>query len=191
MQRFDIGASQLLSDDDDHDFSSTDSSNPDYLSPQSEGDEDEFDKHLLEFQSTLQNRTPRKALQNNDWALNAFSRWRMEEAPKKGHGVKIPERFEDIPIPRYNYVLSRFVMEAKNTTGDLCKSTTLYQIVARSNRTVKEIYTEEDYDLLKTPRFRRFTQVLDGVKTRQEKEDPRTRKVTTFTEDATTSFGQH
>ena len=187
MQRFDIGATQLLSDDNnqsDDDFSSTDSSDPDYIPSQSEEDEDEFDQHLAEFQSALDDRTPRRTLQNNEWALRAFSRWRMEEAPKQDRGVKIPKKFEEIPISRYNYVLSRFVMEAKDITGELYKSTTLYQIVAGLNRVIKDKYAEEDYDLLRTPRFRRFTQVLDGVmKARQEKEDPRTRKVSTFKED--------
>ena len=208
--RFDIGATQLLNASDesaDHngnlDSCSDDldddpnyepgSDGEDYASEDEEVDEheddydeiDEFEDHMEEFQQALGNRTPKKTSQNNDWALHTYARWRREEAPKKDAFVKIPFQFTEIPINRLNYVLSRFVIEARDTNGELFKSTTLYNIVAALNRVLRERHTgtNEDFDLLRTPKFRRFAQVLDGVmKERQQSEDPRTRKVDIFTQ---------
>ena len=188
-------------DSDDPDFAPTasqlnrDSSSSSTQSETDTDDFDEFEVHRSDFQTVLEKRTPLRTSQSNEWALKCYTRWCDEEAKKKHGFVKIPRAFEDIPVSRLNYILSRFVMEAKDIHGRPYKSTTLYSIVVGLNRVLKDKCTQSgddvEYDLLKTPRFKRFTQVLDGVlKERQQHEDPRTRKASTFSDGDYTKLWQ-
>ena len=171
---FSLGLSQLLADDDDEQFD----------------DIDEFSQNISLFQESLQGRIPERTKQSNQWAVNAYERW--SRSLKNGTGsdgsVDVPLLFSNLPLTRINYVLSRFVQEARDKKGDLYHSVTLHNLITGLNRTLKEEQSledaPEDVDLLHSLRFKRFQLVLDGVmKERQKVEDPRTRKVETFNDE--------
>jgi hypothetical protein len=146
--------------------------------------DNEFDQHYHLFQEAMEDRTPRSTKSSNAWALRTYARWAMVQSPKSSPGVYIPTRFQDIPLGRMNYVLSRFVQEAVDCNGYLYRPKTLYLLVAGLNRDLKErcaMTPNPDIDLLRTPMFKRFYLVLDGVlKHRQAAESPQQRKVDVF-----------
>ena len=143
----------------------------------------EFEDNIKMFEKALSDRTPDTTKKNNQWALNTYRRWAVLESPKVQVQAEIPKYFPDVPLGRINYVLGRFVMEATDFDGKPYKSKTLYNVVSGLNRVLKAMHegAGEEVDLFRTPRFKQFLNVLDGVlKDRQSKEDPRVRTVDTF-----------
>ena len=85
------------------------------------------------FNEVLNNVVPEATENSNKSALNCYTRW-VKSLDRTIPGNRtIPEDFKDLRTGRMNYVLGRFVMEARDLQGVLYTTTTLYSYVAALN----------------------------------------------------------
>lgn len=111
--------------------------------------------------SLLANRIPESTDHSTTWALNRFEAW------SKAQNEQITD-FTKVPLGRLNYIISRFIVEARSVSGKEYSSRTMYSIISGLNRYLKSTHTDEDCDLLSSRRFTHLRNVLDGyIKTKQ------------------------
>ena len=107
------------------------------------GDDPSFN---LRIEELLSNRTPDSTKKSTRWAVNKFNTWYQNS---NLHESSTYTCFEEIPIDRLNYMLTRFVVEF----GEGIRIKTMYAIISGLNRKLKEVHGDSDLDLFHTKRF--------------------------------------
>ena len=130
----------------------------------------------LAITQLLEDRVPLNTRRNTNWALKKFNKW-IEKS-----SFTFPS-FDDIPHPRLNYVLSRFLVE----NFQKVKHNTVYNCVSALNRHFKDV--NPGLDLLSTPMFTQFRNVVDGLlKQKQATQPIKDPQASVLTEDEITEI---
>ena len=106
-----------------------------------------------EMNQLLSNGIPKTMKQNNNWANTTYEKWAAAHA-RVVPDDNVPQKFADLDPERYNFVLSKFIVEVRDRENNYYKSATLYQLISALNRLIKDIFTDQNYDLFETARFR-------------------------------------